>query len=655
MTVLAFPTPDPGPEEEAAPVSTEAGRVSAARARLERVAPLPTAARARSSAWWWCTTGLRKLAVLAVRAPWLVLCELRPIGVGFGRIVYGWARWCACDDYAARLSEAEQHAEKFADRLEARREGRRRWSMVLVVLLGGLVWAAAARWPEWLLLAAGLAVVAADAVGRHVAPRPSSLPAPARAVLTEGVPLTQITRAVVDRAMDRWGIELGVARAMTYSPERREYEVHVTSAEALTVEHMRDFERAIGATDHAMRCLAPADGNALVRRLIIREGDPLAVPAPAPELAPRSGSITEWAGLGVSMTDTPFALPFAGVHYRVVAGTGGGKTSWFLRGAIRALSAKYDVVLGGIDITNGPELTLWRGVIQHKGLTVEDAEKVLDTALSEIERRSRILAEIAEDDDPDNDCAEWHTGLGPAFVVFVDEFAQLAVYDGKGGRPNLLGKAEQVVRTGRKHWVSLVMATQKTGNDDFGSTTMSSQCGVTIAGPCEPADTVRMFGVELRDRGFTPHMLAPGVEGDIRDAGKVFISSPAHRTPDVYRLYAPGSTAEVKRLARQRMEAGLPTLAGPEPAEAVEAVEVPPLLAAVDRVFVDAGDPEWMATVDLLPLVRAAGFPQLTEAELADGLPIARDVPGSRKRRPGERNPSRGYLLASVRLALEEL
>jgi hypothetical protein len=341
---------------------------------------------------------------------------------------------------------------------------------------------------------------------------------------------------------------------------------------------------------------------------------------------------------------------------RIVAGTGGGKTKWVLRSMIDGLSAREDVVIGGIDITNGPELTLWRGVIQHRGFNVADAEKVLDFAIAEIDRRSDILTAIAEDDDPDNDADEWHPGLGPAFVIFADEFSQLAEFNGKketpeGDKPNLLAKCETIVRTGRKHWVSLVMLTQKTGNDDFGSSTMSTQCGVTIAGPCDPADTVRMFGVERRDAGFTPHLLSPGVEGDIRDAGKVFIDSPMHRTPELYRAYAPGTTAEVKLRARQRMADGLPNLDG-TPAGEKPAVVMSPVQVAVEDIFAEMRDfivgkcdEVFLPTATLLDVLQLRGH-TVNAAQL--GVELGK----CGTRLPWDDKPQvRGYRLADIRKA----
>lgn len=636
------------------PAEPEPTKPSAARAAVAKVAdrPFPTRHAVKVEVLWWARHAARLIPWLPV----LVLRELRPILRGAGRAGRAWSRWASVVELRNDADAAEGNARaKAGIDVENRRTGRIRLSVAL-----GLVWSAGWVW-LWLhqpaaAVAVSLVVLAVlDGVGRKGTATATVVPAVALpAVLTDNVPLRQITTSILG-AFTREGFEDGsvrVAVPLAWDPARSEYRISVAVQDGIKPEHIRAVERAIGARDYAIRNLAT--GTATVRELVIRVGDPLAALVERPWVPTGSRSVAQTVSLGESITDVPFAVPFAGVHLRIVAGTGGGKTKWLLRSAIDGLSACRDCVLGGIDITNGPELSLWRGVIQHRGLNVEDAERVLDLALAEIDRRGQILTDIAEDDDPDNDADEWHAGLGPAFVVFVDEFAQLAVYDGKGGKPNLLGKCEQIVRTGRKHWVSLVMLTQKTGNDDFGSTTMSTQCGVSIAGPCDPADAVRMFGVERRDAGYTPHLLSPGVEGDIRDAGKVFIESPMHRTADIYRAYAPGTTAEVKRRARQRISDGLPTLDGRR-AEVLDAVEVPPVLAAVEHAFRAAGDPDRMATAELLAWLREGGH-EVDENRIAAELRPCGLRPAEKRWSPAPKaNPVRGYLLADVRAAVRRV
>lgn len=635
--------------------------------RLER--PLPSLQRVRASAGWWTVHGSVALRSLLLRLPVLVLRELVPIGRGIGRVASAWAGWVQCTEQAARIAADEPKGRaKAGEALEARKSGRRKLTAAVAALVAaGWLWLYLAR-PEQAagitLLVALAAVVALDLIGRRGQPKPGPskvLPALPSA-LADGVPLSKVTASILE-AFERegfveqnGGVDVGtvrVAAPLTFDPDRREYRMRLQCPDEIEPRHLRAVERAVGAARHAARLLGT--DNAAVRELVLRIGDPLANLAERPFLPSGSRSVTEPVVLGVSMTEVPFALPFAGVHMKVVMGTGGGKSRWFLRSAIDGLSACSDVVIGGIDLTGADEFLLWRDVIQRKAFTPEDAEAMLDEALAEMDRRARILADIAEDDDPDNDTDEWHAGLGPAYVIFIDEYPQLVVFDGKGGTKdepalNLLAKCEKILRVGRKYWVSLVVLAQKTGNSDFGSMVVQSQCTVSIAGPCDMADTVRTFGVERRDAGYDPHLLSPGVKGDIRDAGKVLIDSPMHRTPDRYRCFAPGSNAEVKRRARQRIADGLPSLDGHRRGDVDEAVEVPEILALLQRAFAANGDPEQLATAAVLDFLGD----DWSGKSLAAALKPHGVRPGEYRPRPGAAKV-RGYLRADVEDAVRRL
>jgi hypothetical protein len=618
---------------------------SKARAFLERQT-LPSPTRAKQVARWYATEGSKGVWALLVQLPLTALKELVPISVGLGRIVAGWARWMSVTHYAATIAAAEgSDKAKHQKEVEARKSGRRKLSLgVFLLLVGGGVWTWF-HYPLALVLVGGLFVIACDAVGRAGTEKSVDLPPPMRTVLKEGVPLSQVTATVVETLL-REGLEVGIARPMRYDTDRREYSLELSCLDEIRAEHLRAIERGVGADDHTARNLAT--GVATNRLIVIRDGDPLADFVERPWIDSGSRSIAEPLDLGVSMTEVPFELTFAGVHIRVVGASGSGKTKWFLRSCIDRVSACRDVVIGGIDLTNGPELALWRGVIQKRAFTPEDADKLLDWALAQIEERGKILTAIAEDDDPTNDVDEWHSGLGPAIVIFADEFSQTAEFDGKGGKLNLLGKCEQIVRTGRKHWVSLVMLTQKTGNSDFGSQTMTSQCATSVMLACDPRDTVTMVGVERRDMGYAPHLLSPGVEGDPRDAGKTYLDSPRHRTPDIYRAYAPGTTAEVKRRARQRLEDGLPSLRSVQVEQ--DAAVVPEALLLMEEVFAKY-DADKLPTAMILEYAGASW----TDMSLADALrPHAVTSHKSRN----DYTPGKSvmcYYRAEVQAALESL
>jgi hypothetical protein len=112
---------------------------------------------------------------------------------------------------------------------------------------------------------------------------------------------------------------------------------------------------------------------------------------------------------------------------------------------------------------------------------------------------------------------------------------------------------------------------------------------------------------------------------------------------------------DVKLRAARRIADGIPTLEDlgyptVVPLE-VEGAVVPPMLAAAEKVFADAGNPDWMPTRDLLSGL-AGEFPGLTENGLSAGMGVARD--GARRRLPDGTQP-RGYTLVSILAALEAL
>lgn len=496
---------------------------------------------------------------------------------------------------------------------------------------------------------------ALDALGRR-RDTDTPLPGPKRTVLAEGVPLRQLTASVLDVLDQQVDTPdaFGVDRPMVWDQGRQEYILRVSSTFRIDPDHLRAVERHIGAADYAVRCL-PTD-TATVRELRIRRGDPLAHVPPPPPLEPGSSSVADPLEVGVSLSEVPLALSLAGVHVGLVGATGAGKSKSALWAIIDRLSVCRDAVIWGVDLARGPALPMWRGVIQRAAYTIPDAERLLAAAIAEIDRRMTVLTAIAEDDDPDNDVDEWHSGLGPALVVVVDEFALLAEQDGKTGRADLLGMAQQIIRTGRKVWVSLIMGTQKTGNSDFGSAVMQTQVGVWVLMACAERDTVHTVGVERRDRGWTPHHLLPAVEGDTRDAGKAFVLAPAHRTPDLYRFFAPLPVSEVKRRARQRETAGLPRLHGDTTPGESEAVVVPAVLAAVEAAFAARGNPERLSTAELVAWLRERHDPTITEKGLALALrPLGVQRARSRWRPTPDANAVRGYLRADVEAALRRL
>lgn len=595
----------------------EPQRVSKVRQHLERQT-LPSPARMKQSAHWYATDGAKGFGALLLKSPVLAVTEIPTIFSGLFRILTGWSSWCAAADLASRLTDAESKTEKGALKLESARSGRRKLSLIVFLTLAGAGVYAYLAFPLALVLAGILLVVACDAVGRSGTVKEVKLPPPMRTVLKEGVPLSQITAALIE-TFEREGLDVGIDRPMRYDAGRKDYRLMVSCRDAITSDHLRALERGIGAADHAIRSLATDVST--VRELVIRDGDPLNDVVPAPWLESGSVSISDRLEVGVSMTDTPFSLHFADQHFKVIGSTGSGKSAWFLRNCIDRVSACRNAAILGIDL-HGMELDLWRGVVQRKGRTPDEAKALLTEVLKEISRRTAVLRRYAEDDDPSNDhLTEWCDELaereGPAWVIFVDEYHKVAEH------PELLAMCETVVREGRKTWVTMKALSQKYGNSDFGSKVMTTQANTTIAFPCDADDAVRIFGKTKRDAGWDPSILTPGTkDGDrhIRmDAGKGFVESPNHTTPDIYGCFAPLSAGEVKARARRRLADGIPPMYVDGRADdVIEAAEVPAALTLLEKVFAEY-DTDRIPSAMVLEFATEQGE-RWTDMSLADAL-----------------------------------
>ena len=647
MTVLAFPSRDDDEPRDSK---------SVARGWVERQSTgvIPAPGRAAASARWWCTEGLARLSILGLRLPVLLLAEIRPTLRGFGRVCVAWSHFVGITYYADTIQVAETGDKKMehAKNLKRGRAARGWLSFVFLCALVGVTWWAVIVYPLYAAAAGILLCAILDFIGRAGTEKVTKLPPPARVILREGVPMQQITKAMIE-VFEREGLEVGIEVPVRYDTPRMQYITEVTCLDDIETRHLRALERGLGADDYAARSVKT--GIATIRRIIIQDGDPLAHVDHPPWVDTGSVSINDRLDLGVSVTETPFAVRFAGVHCAVVGQNGSGKSKGLLWAAIDRISACRDAVLVGIDLAGGPALPMWGKVIRRAAYTPEDAEVLLNWCIREMDRRMAVLKAIAEDEDPDNDADEWHSGLGPALVIVIDEFAMLVEHNGEKGRFDLLGKVMTLHRVGRKVWISFLEGTQKTGNSDFGSKVIDTQVKVRIMMACAERDTVTMLGTEARDGGWSPHLLSPATEHESRDAGKCYISGPEHRDPDIYRTYRPMRGSDVKRRAARRVADGIPTLddlGSPVglPAE-VEGAIVPPMLAAAEKAFADAGNPGWMATKDLLAALTGE-FPGLNENRLSLGIGVARD--GARRRQP-DGTQLRGYTLAAVRSALEEL
>jgi hypothetical protein len=600
-----------------------------------------------------------KWAWLGVKLPVVVLSELKPIGLGIAKMAAAWYSWINCEKAEEHIKLLESPSSRLVEQITKKRSANRKISLAvaLMLLAGGTV--AAFMQPLALGLAGFAFVTIADLIGRKDKPAVVKAPEPHRMVINEGTSYSAIAKEFYEVVAPRVGLDLGEAEQIHLDPVRKQFEWKVTCYDEITNDHVRAFERGLGAKPFTMRALHDEGDPATMRRIVMRIGDPLGEVVPAPWVPTGSVSIADPLEIGVSLTDAPFALSFADQHFKGIGSTGSGKSTWLIRNCIDRVSACHNAAQLGIDL-HGLELDLWGDVIQRKAHTYDEAKALLEEVLAEISRRTSVLRGYATDLDPTNDhFTEWGEELaqkeGPAWIIWADEYHKIAAY------PDLLEMCETVVREGRKVWITLKAFSQKYGNSDFGSKVMTTQANVTIALACDSEDAVRIYGKVKRDAGWDPSILTPGTkDGDrfIRnDAGKCFVEAPRLTTPDVYSCFAPLDAKEVKTRALRRMQDGICPMYIGEKAEdrnIEDGIVITPLFAEMEGLFARHGEKLPTETIlKHLRMVDPQAYGKWTGNELALAL-----APNLRPKKnlniaPGY-NP-KGYIRSEFEAALRTL
>lgn len=628
--------------------SALARRVGAVAAR-PILAPLD---HTKASAKWWAAN-LGRGAAWTVTHPHRILPnEIRHTTRGLGVMHRGWRDWKNDTDYAAVVKETPATAPghlKAATDLKITRSKRRKISGALGLVVAGGGTAAWFLEPTLLMAAGGIGMALCNWIGRRNPPVDGSpiVPVARRTMLEPGAPLGALAEQVINRLREE-GVRVDPGAPMTVHAGN-EYRMLLIHEDEITRKHLESLERHLAAFPGAIRLIGTRNDRG-TSELRMATSDALSGRQEASWIPTGDLSVKDFLPLGRSAGEQPLALRLAGVHTAIIGRTRAGKTEGALWTIIDRLSACRDAVIWGIDLQAGPAFPMWRGVIQRKAYSPEDALALLDAVLEEIGKRMAVLTALAESDDDDDAGSTWTAELGAYLFVVVDEFALTATYDGQKGRIDLMTKVEEVIRIGLKAGVQLVLASQKTGNSDFGSTVISSQITTKILLACREEDTLRLLTKEHRDQGWTPHMLQPAQGDDARDAGVSFIEAPTHTTPDRYRFdaWTPG---EVKRRARQRMADGLPNLDG-TPVGEQEAVVLTPVQMAVEEIFAELRDfivgkcdEVFLPTSTLLDVLKLRGH-TVNAAQL--GVELGK----CGTRLPWDDKPQvRGYRLADIRKA----
>ncbi|MEU2075440.1 hypothetical protein [Streptomyces sp. NPDC013489] len=273
------------------------------------------------------------------------------------------------------------------------------------------------------------------------------------------------------------------------------------------------------------------------------EGDPFVKMPPLPDRAPNSGRLRDRALLALRMDGQPTELSFLGLHFIVIASSGGGK-SVTMRSIGDVLTACEDTVVIDLDPGgNGLEpLAEAVGVRVVGADQMHVIEAVLEKLLKVAKARATLLGKLGMGDN-------WIPSRGyPAIVALIDEYPQLS--------PKAKALVVAILRVGRKARVQVGLAAQEATKDSIGAA-IADSIALKIVGPARHQDIVQVFGAGAGANGYRPDRLHPAQGEDPADAGKAYIMGGGQHDPLIHKFISM-TPAEGKERAAARAAAGRP-------------------------------------------------------------------------------------------------
>jgi S-DNA-T family DNA segregation ATPase FtsK/SpoIIIE len=405
------------------------------------------------------------------------------------------------------------------------------------------------RFGVWavVLLVVGLLVVLA-AVGRAVRPESEDGSAPDDRRAEEGpFPIADAhTRAeaasCVARAVTAEGIDLRAAGEALR--QRWGWQVPVILRRGKPADLVAKLNELETTLDLPAGGLLAAPDRSRRARIVLRlaQRDPFTDLPPAEHHAPASLSIRDSHVIAQRMDGTDLRLCLLGVHVVVIGVPGSGK-SITLRALANVVSACTDAIVWDLDPA-GNGLDILDGAVARKERDPAGIEHALATAVSYAEARPGMLSPLDMGDawQPSHDY--------PAVIVFVDEYTRLT--------ERAKNLAVELLRTGRKARITLVLAASEATSDALGAA-IAESVAVKILHPCRHHDIRLVLGQGMIAEGWRPDRLNPASGDAIEDAGKCYVYAAGSREPII---------SKVRHLDRQqawdngthRAATGLPTL-----------------------------------------------------------------------------------------------
>ncbi|MEU2462542.1 hypothetical protein ABZ604_33835 [Streptomyces sp. NPDC012473] len=360
--------------------------------------------------------------------------------------------------------------------------------------------------------------------------------------------------------------------------------------------------------DDLEACLVARPGSLLVQQssqarpmftLRALGSDPWKGMSALPYRAPLSQKVAEDIVLGRCLTQAPLSLPLLRTNGVLVGGPGSGKSTALLDIA-EGLTACEDVVVWDIDLgSSGAGLDPMGAAIQRRATSKAAAKILLEDALAIAKGRPRLFKPLGMG-------RNWEPSpTHPALVLLIDEYPALVA-------AGLFPLVSEIIRTGRKSAVNVLMAAQGASKDFLGAADPAS-VPLRIALPCQGQDVTRLMGAGAIAEGWAAHRLQPAEGRDPRDASVCYIRSGRHAEPIPYRFaWLDDESAEAR--AEERRAAGLPQL----DADSLRVAGIEELAALPDTIetWVPTEDEltedgEYAAPADEAPL------PELPAAALA--------------------------------------
>lgn len=507
---------------------------------------------ARQRAWYAARTTARVGAWWTLRTPVVAAYCVPPVARGVGMGFRGWWRWVSAAALEERVKDVRGEVSKtmWEEMLTKANSARKARAWVtaigapvsgLSVWVGDIMYGAMVPWTV-----GGAVVVAAGIAGARRGESFLPIGAPPPRPIEPGMALKALN-ATMGEVFDDLKLKVTVLRSIAH-PWGWDVEIMAGQALAAIEKQLDEIETRLRTRKGAVSLITDSgDAGRAVLRIVY--ADPFAsMPAP-PARTPGTVSVKQRHSLGKTLGGSDLALSLL-AHTAFIGKSGSGKSS-ALWTDLDLLTAASDVIVLGIDLSDGPALNIWGDCISQYATSPAAAEGLLMYALAIGHARASVMGRRLRptaDSNPDEDVDEnWPvTDAEPAFVLVIDEYPLMV----EAGLNKLV---EEYLRVARKAAGLAHIASQRAGRTEMGTTTVKTMVTNKVLLACESADVEMFLGPGRRAQGWRPDRLQPATPGHANDAGRCYVDAPGHETPQlaaVYRLTA----QEARRRAIQRLQ-----------------------------------------------------------------------------------------------------